>query len=43
VATLERNGLAYRKSAVPGSGIVQAFVRDPADHSVELDFAVEDA
>jgi glyoxylase I family protein len=41
VSTLERCGLAYRKVALPGGDVVQIFVRDPAGHSVELDFAVE--
>lgn len=40
VSTLERHGLAYRKTSLPGGDVVQIFVRDPAGHSVELDFAV---
>jgi|APMed6443717190_1056831.scaffolds.fasta_scaffold40878_4 catechol 2,3-dioxygenase-like lactoylglutathione lyase family enzyme len=43
VATLERHGLAYRKASLPGRDVVQIFVRDPAGHSVELDFAAEAA
>ena len=42
-ATLQRCGVGFNKAAVPGSGIVQLFVRDPAGHRVELNFAAGEA
>jgi catechol 2,3-dioxygenase-like lactoylglutathione lyase family enzyme len=38
-ATLARRGIGFARSAVPGTGIVQLFVSDPAGHRVELNFA----
>ena len=41
-ATLRQRGVEFAKAAVPGSGVVQLFVRDPAGHRVELNFATAD-
>jgi len=42
-ATLQQRGVGFAKAAVPGSGVVQLFVRDPAGHRVELNFATGEA
>lgn len=36
IARLEQHAIGYRKSGVPGSDVVQLFVRDPAGIGVEL-------
>ena len=40
---LSRHGVAYTVAQVPGTGIVQLFLQDPAGNGVELSFATEDA
>jgi catechol 2,3-dioxygenase-like lactoylglutathione lyase family enzyme len=36
---LRAHGLEYRKAGVPGTGLQQLFVKDPAGNGVELNFA----
>jgi catechol-2,3-dioxygenase len=36
---LREHGLDYRKAGVPGTGLQQLFVQDPAGNGVELNFA----
>lgn len=36
---LHERGIAYRKAGVPGTGLQQLFVKDPAGNGVELNFA----
>lgn len=38
-ARLHALGLPFRETAVPGSGVVQFFLRDPMGHGVELNFS----
>jgi catechol-2,3-dioxygenase len=40
---LGRTGVTYRRSQVPGTNIVQLFVKDPSGNGVELNFASGDA
>jgi catechol-2,3-dioxygenase len=40
---LGRTGVIYRRSQVPGTNIVQLFVKDPSGNGVELNFASGDA
>ncbi len=36
---LRERGIPYRKAGVPGTGLQQLFVKDPAGNGVELNFA----
>jgi catechol-2,3-dioxygenase len=42
-AHLMARDIAYRKAAVPQTGMLQLFLRDPAGNGVELNFAPDDA
>jgi catechol-2,3-dioxygenase len=40
---LRRTAVVYRRNEIPGTDIVQLFVKDPAGNGVELNFASTDA
>jgi catechol-2,3-dioxygenase len=40
---LRRTAVVYRRTEIPGTDIVQLFVKDPAGNGVELNFASSDA
>jgi catechol-2,3-dioxygenase len=42
-AHMRRAAVAYRRTEIPGSDIVQLFVQDPAGNGVELNFAGSNA